>query len=834
MTLVIRAFESHADQNPQLPALRYHEQVISYGELNRRANQVAHYLLANGLQSTEPVCLFFEPHPDYIVALLAIHKAGGIMVPLDPQYPVARLAMVLDDIQPRLLLTHSHLLNRLPENPSLQVCLDKTLFEDQVQNPSVDINPEQTASIFYTSGTTGKPKGVMASQANLTSHIFGAQLAYQVNQQDILPAVARFTFSISLFELLLPLVSGGTLLLLDRDHILNAGKMLETLHSVTFFHIGPSLLKGLLAHIGRQQLPSDYFAQVRHASSGGDMIPPELLTKMRETFTHAEVFVIYGCSEVSCMGCTYPVIEPLPVIKTYVGKAFPHAKLHLLDENHNPVAPGQVGEIAFSGAGVTQGYWKRPELTEEKFIILGDDRVYLTGDIGRLSDDGKLEMLGRRDFQIQLRGMRIELAEIEFSLRRAPGVKDGLVSAHKLPNDEQQLIAYVVFDEGVATNLGGVRDYLQSQLPDYMIPNRYFPLAALPLNHNFKVDRFALPHPDSLILETADDPPVTDTEQALAKLWMELLQQKKINRHDNFFDLGGNSLLGLMAVNAIQETLNYQIDGMDLLRETLALLALMIDKAQGRSTAVASIPNQHFNAQAFYFGPNKSLYAYFQPAREAATNKTRAAVLICPPIGSDWIHTHFIVRKLMYKLASVGIASLRFDFFGTGDSQGEEKDADLNRWRSDLASAWNELGTQVPDTPLLLLGIGLGGGLALEFAQQQSISQPKVWASIVDGAEHLSQLRKAQKLLHLRYRPILPWLKSIRPASGEELLGFHYGSKLIADLETFTVSSQLSDPPLNLASPDWYRHQGREQLLADTGLSDTLLKAITEELPHGH
>ena len=833
MSFVIRAFENCAQQTPSAIALRYRDQRLSYGELNQKANRLAHYLLTRLAQpqglKAEPLCLFFEPNPDYIIALLAIHKAGGAIVPLDPSYPAARLAMVLDDIKPRLILSHERLMQRLPTVDAEIFCLDCLDWDAYpVTNPEIDIAPSQLASIFYTSGTTGKPKGVMASQANLASHIFGAQTAYSVNQNDLIPAVARFTFSISVFELLLPLVSGGCLLLLDREHILNPVSMLESLREITFFHIGPSLLKNLLGHINRLQLPLSTFRHVRHASSGGDMVPPELLTQLRETFTEAEIYVIYGCSEVSCMGATHRVVEPLPVTKTYVGKAFPHANLYVLDSQLQPVPHGQIGEIAFGGAGITLGYWQRPELTAEKYKSYGEDRIYLTGDIGRLDDDGKLEMLGRRDFQIQLRGMRIELAEVEFSLRRAPGVKDGLVVSYTPPEGEQLLLAYVVFGDRSSEDLGVVRDYLRSQLPDYMVPSRYIPLDALPLNHNMKVDRLNLPHPDSLIKSTRpENPPVGPTEEKLAKIWRDILRVASINRTDNFFDLGGSSLSGLQALIAIDADLNYRLEGMDLLRETLAVIARQIDSAQGRAS-IASVPlNQSFNGDAFYFGPESELYGYFQPPLGIA--QARGAVLICPPIGSDWTHIQFVVRKLQLKLADAGVASLRFDFYGSGDSIGEQSEASLNHWRRNLLDAWNQLEARAPSCTKLILGIGLGGGLAQEFAQRQGLAAPFLWAPVNDGADHLLQLRQAQRALRKRMRPILPLWPQWRRSSGEELLGFHYGPQLLNELEDFNVPAPL-DHLSHLSRPNWYRYQGLEQLLADTGISGELAAALVANL----
>jgi non-ribosomal peptide synthetase component F len=266
-----------------------------------------------------------------------------------------------------------------------------------------------------------------------------AQERFGFDCHDVMPAIARFTFSITMFELLSPLVAGGRLDILEREHILDFQRMVQTLQQSTVIHTSPSLLQKLLTYIQDNNLDLQSFRQLKHVSTGGDMVPTALLETMRRVFQKAEVYVIYGCSEVSCMGCSYPVVSDRP-IKSRVGKPFTNVSIRLYDSHLNLVPIGIPGEIYIGGAGVTQGYLQREALTQEKFVTIDGCRFYRTGDIGRFDTDGNLEMLGRADFQIKLRGIRIELGEIEATLRQAPGVREGVVMARELGTREQEHI----------------------------------------------------------------------------------------------------------------------------------------------------------------------------------------------------------------------------------------------------------------------------------------------------------------------------------------------------------------------------------------------------------
>ncbi|MDQ2076216.1 amino acid adenylation domain-containing protein [Marinimicrobium sp. ABcell2] len=861
MEAVFKVFERHAQEHPQTPALRYSDRQMSYAAVNREANRLASFLIANDIGRETAVAVFLEPGFEIVTTLLGILKAGGVYVPLDPTHPPARVEMILDDVRPKVIITRSKLASQLPAHEGTVLCLDddeEMLASFPAENPGVDVHPDDSAYIYYTSGTTGTPKGVLASHNNLCNYLYSARDRYGVTEHDVIPSVARYSFSISMFELMLPLISGARLVLLDRDHILDPHRMLATFREVTFFHIGPSLLRSLVNFIRTTVENVDQFGHVRHASSGGDMVPPELLEELRQVFRNAEVYVIYGCSEVSCMGCTHQVPESGAINKTFVGQPFPGVEVRVLDDQQRVLGPGQVGEVWFAGNGLVKGYLNKPELTQEKFRWLEGRRFYATGDIGRFDAQGDLEMLGRRDFQVQLRGMRVELAEIELMLRRAPNVQDGVVMAWELVPGDKTLVAYPVFAQGTEKDTAAVREYLARFLPDYMVPSRYVPLQALPLNHNMKVDRFALPQPAAHKIQRSTKPlsPETETEIALTSLWMELLRVEDVGREDNFFFLGGYSLLAMEFILRVESELAVTLDGMDVLRENLQVLAAICDRQRGlvppsRSNSQSAVREEPYS-EAFYFGPEAELYGLYYPSE---ANHAESAVLICPPIGSEWTRTHFVMRKVIRQLIARGVPVMRFDFFGMGDSLGEGSQASLELWKANIDSAVGELKRRAGVRQVVGIGVRLGASLMTQVAEAQpeSFSRLVLWDPIFSGIQHLEDLRRAQRRLTKAHRSMLPLFYRQKSVQGEELLAFVYSHLTIAqlrDLDLHKTISRLRPTAATIYSGneqradlaehisaevpivaneivcDWWDISALEDILPDVGMSESICSLV--------
>lgn len=827
-----QAFEAHAVATPAAVAARHRDRQLSYAELNRAANQLAHRLIESGIGRDDRVIVCVEPGFEIAIALLAIWKAGAVYVPLDPAYPAARIRAILDDTRPAGLLTVRALITRLALDAGACLALDDADAQLQsypLHDPGLPVDAEQTASVYYTSGTTGTPKGVMASQANLRAYIDLARERYAFRASDVMPAIARFSFSISMFELMSPLAAGGTLVILDREHVLDLARLARSLSEVTFFHAGPSLLKNLLAHIRQQHREFSAFGGVRHASSGGDMIAPEVLESLKGVFANAEVFVIYGCSEISCMGCTWPVPRDTPVTRTYVGMPFDNMVVKLFDATGKAVPVGVVGEIHFAGAGVVKGYLNRPELTAEKFIVIEGRRFYRTGDQGRLNEDGWLEILGRNDFQVNVRGMRIEIGEVEYNLRKAPGVRDAVVVAKPDASSEKVLVAYLVPEPRaraatrVAERHAAVRRHIAEQLPDYMVPAHYVELDALPLNHNMKVDRRALPEPVFAQARSAQDGALrtaeTATERALAAIWSDLLKVERIGLDDNFFELGGHSLSAREFIDRASRTLGARLSDMSVLRESIEVLAAMCDQQRGTGTAAeprrAKSTTPRDRIDRFHFGPGRSLYGVLHVPQGVWAGD---AVLICAPLGQEHVRTHFVLSRLGRQLASRGIPTLRFDYFGCSDSLGSSIEGTCDRWCDDIVSASQELQRRTAARRVIGVGVRLGGTLLHAATARLDLSRLILWDPIADGRNHHEQLVRMQANFLRATRDLRLFRQPRRIEGGQELLGSVYSDVAISQLRGLRMSAAAAPglPPLSwLASCEHDRQRALFESLAD-------------------
>lgn len=569
---IYRHFEQYAQEFPESIAITFREEQISYGELNYQANQLASYLISQNVKPQDCVGVFVDPGSEILVALLAIHKINGIYVPIDTEYPLGRIKNIVQQVAPTAIICKcdrfeeidDHFVNTV--NTINLSTLNLSSGDRQRRgfaNPEAwavpnqsnleyPCSPDSISHIFFTSGTTGTPKGVISSHGNLIHYIFTAQEKYRFSATDSFLSATRHTFSISLLILLLPLVCGGRVNIITLEQLLKPNLLVKAIERSSFFHLSPSLLKMLLDHIEQDHQGVERFNQIKHASCGGDMIPAKILNRLNKVFTQAEVYAIYGSSEISCMGCTYFVPKELEIEQTLVGKPFNHVQLRILDRHQKLVPAGVKGEIYFAGQGITQGYLHLPKLTEEKYILLDGKRFYGTGDLGCLNPQGDLQMLGREDNQVQIRGMRIELGEIESCLNLHPAISNCAVVAKEDRLEEKQLIAYLIPHHEPPTS-EELQNFLQKTLPQYMIPSFAF-VAEFPLTPNGKVDRRALSTLPVPIDNEIAIAPRTVTEQQLITIWQEVLGLESIGIHSNFFDLGGYSLLAVSLSTKIEQT----------------------------------------------------------------------------------------------------------------------------------------------------------------------------------------------------------------------------------------------------------------------------------------
>ena len=531
-------FEEQAARTPAAVAVVDEERSLTYAELEQRANQLAQRLRKEGVGPESLVAVCLERTTELLVALLGILKAGGAYVPLDPSYPQSRLQFMLEDSAAAVVLTEQKLAGRLPQNTSKQICVD-TEREQIAAESSARVEPqtdaESVAYVIYTSGSTGRPKGVAIEQRSAVTLLQWAQTVYAGAELAGVLASTSICFDLSVFELFLPLSVGGAVVIAENALQLASGQWPVAL---TLINTVPSAIAELLR---LQGIPES----VRVVNLAGEPLSQALVQQLYEQETIERVYDLYGPSE----DTTYTTwalraATELPTI----GRPIANTQIYLLDGELQPVPIGVAGELYIGGAGLARGYLKRPELTAEKFISnpygAAGTRLYRTGDLARYQEDGKLQYLGRSDQQVKVRGYRIELGEIETALREQRTIRDVTVIAK-----DGKLVAYVVRSAEAQANgakLTSVwRESLLSRLPAYMVPAFFVELEKLPLTPSGKINRRALPSPEESATLIASDrvTPRDELEEQLVKLWIKILQAKTIGVTDNFFEVGGDSLL---------------------------------------------------------------------------------------------------------------------------------------------------------------------------------------------------------------------------------------------------------------------------------------------------
>jgi amino acid adenylation domain-containing protein/non-ribosomal peptide synthase protein (TIGR01720 family) len=562
---------------------------VTYAELDRHANQLAHYLQALGIGPDVCVGLCMPRTPELVIGLLGILKAGGTYVPLDPAYPQERLAFMLADAQARVLITtdqakqpSSQAANELSGLLVAQTVIDLRADWPQIAQaphhaPASGVTAEHLAYIIYTSGSTGTPKGVMVEHGQLVNTLCASQAIYHFTTLDRVPHLLSFAFDISLFQLFSPLLVGGAALLVSAPQLLEKAQVVQLLGQSTFLHATPSLLRYIVdcAQVGAT---SHSYLQLRQVAVGGDAVPPALLADFQTTFTAARVNVGYGPTEGTIMCMNYAVPQGAIPQQRLIGRPMRNMFVRLYDRDRKLVPIGVPGELYIGGVCVTRGYLHNDELTRDKFVQIDEQRWYRTGDRARYRADGNIEFLGRIDQQVKLRGYRIEPGEIAAVLGRHPAVRESVVVLREDAAGEKRLVAYIVMtnDERRTTNdqendssivrrpssvVSELRAFLAERLPAYMLPAAFVQLDALPLTPNGKLDRQALPLPmiDRRELDAAYVAPRTETEAVLAAIWAEALGLERVGVNDHFFDLGGHSLLVFQVISQVRRAMHLRV-----------------------------------------------------------------------------------------------------------------------------------------------------------------------------------------------------------------------------------------------------------------------------------
>ncbi len=621
--LVAAAVAAQAARTPDAIALVHGDAHLSYQVVSARAFQLAQLLVQHGVAPDSIVALALDRSLDLAIALLAVLAAGAAVLPLDPAQPALRLAALLADAQPTLLLTHSALLPSLPSLPTPSLCLDQlaaAIARQPALPPTTTLHPANLAYLLYTSGSTGTPKAVLVEQRQLAQLLQSTRPLLACQPGDTLPWLAAPTFDIALLELFGPLISGATLRVVTAAEVLDLAALHHTLAQVTLLHAVPSLLRLLLAP--SDQPPIAYPA-VRLLLTGGDRVPPDLLAALPQLFPNAVRRVLYGPTEATILTSQALVPAHAPQHDS-IGRPLAHLHVHLLDRHGRLVPPGVAGELHIGGAGLSRGYLGRPDLTAARFVPnpwgsgiryqvsgvtdrapdtrypIPDTRLYKTGDRARYTMDGQLRFLGRLDGQVKLRGIRIELGEVMAALRQHPAVRDQVIVTATDAAGETRLVAYVVptEDEGRTTKdesapsssvvrpssfASELRAFLAERLPSYMLPSAFVLLDALPLTPHGKLDRAALPaaNLDRATLANGFAQPRTPTEELVAGIWAQVLGLNRVGANDNFFALGGHSLLATQVIARVQAAFQVALPLRSVFETpTLAALAEQIVRAQ--------------------------------------------------------------------------------------------------------------------------------------------------------------------------------------------------------------------------------------------------------------
>ncbi|HEX8390772.1 MAG TPA: amino acid adenylation domain-containing protein, partial [Longimicrobium sp.] len=574
-------FARQAARTPGAVALVHGAEQVTYAELDARANRLAHRLAALGVGPEVCVGLHLPRTPEMVVAMLAVLKAGGAYVPLDARLPADRIAHVLRDCAARVLLSRAVDAARV-ELPAgcRALCLDAGAAVARMPDgaPRVQIHPGNLSHVIYTSGSTGRPKGVMIRHGGVASFLSAMQALLPLAPGERVLGATSLSFDVSVAEVHLSLASGATLVLVE-----NALSLAEGDHGpLAQASMGPSAAAELLR---ARALPGG----VRRLYLGAEPVPAELVRALYAAGV-PEVHNFYGPTE-DTTSSTHAALAA-GVERVTVGRPLPGRRARVLDSALRPVAVGVYGEVYLAGAGEARGYLGQPGMTAERFVpdpfSACGGRMYRTGDRARWTAEGLLEYQGRTDFQVKVRGFRVEPGEVEAALRERPEVREAAVAARAGAGGGAVLAAYVVAEPGRAVNPAALREHLQMRLPAYMVPSAIVALDALPLNANGKVDRKALPAPE---LQARDDDytaPRTPVEEALAGIWAELLGRDRVGIHDGFFALGGHSLLAMRLVWRIRETLDGEVDLVTLFETpTIAGLAPRLSSRAGRPAPVA-------------------------------------------------------------------------------------------------------------------------------------------------------------------------------------------------------------------------------------------------------
>jgi amino acid adenylation domain-containing protein len=691
---VHQVFEQQVKETPDAIAVEFNKQQLTYAQLNEKANKLAGFLLKNGAGEDKIVAVFLERSLDLPVTLLAVSKTGSTYLPIDPIFPKARLETILEDAGPVMLVTQSSLVHILPQTTAKLVFIDdpSLLVTEHGDNPGLG-NPTKPLYILYTSGSTGKPKGVPVKQHSVVNLLRSFSRMLQFGKDDILFSITTISFDIAELEMYGPLITGAKLVIGSPETALNTELLMKALDkcNATLFQATPATFKMLVRSSwkGKKDL---------RIISGGEALSKELVSELLPRCK--EVWNGYGPTETTIYSVAKKISPDELEGDGYVpiGKPIDNTKLYVLNKKMVPVPVGLTGELYIGGDGLSPGYFNLPEKTAQQFIpdpfsSEPGRLLYKTGDLVRYQPDGNMVYLNRADSQVKIRGFRIELGEIESVLSRFEGVAENVVIVRQDSTGEKMLAAYYVLKDGAAPDIQEMRRYLKELLPDYMIPGAFVRIEKFPLTSTNKVDRKALPDPDlTTDMQSMEyEAPVTPTEKKLAVIWGSILKHSKVGIHDNFFEIGGHSMIAVSLILKIEKELGVRLPLATLFEHsTIHLLGEIIDK---KSKPVS--------------------WRSLVPIRPEGSRKP---IFLVHGVGLNVLLYSALVNHLDPDLPVYGLQAKGLD--------GKEKP--LETIEEIAAHYISEIMTVDPDGPYAVAGFSSGGRIAFEMAQQLSAMGKKV------------------------------------------------------------------------------------------------------------
>lgn len=607
---IVDLFEEQVESTPNAIAIEFENEALTYEELNKKANLLAHYLRLQGIQEESLAGICLDRSLEMIIGLLGILKAGGAYVPIDPTYPVDRIKYILNDIQSPVLLTTKEHVNALSEIHNNLVVIDAAKLSGNVtENPKTQLAPTNLMYVIYTSGSTGKPKGVMNQHDGVVNRLLWANDCYQLTTEDIILQKTTYCFDVSVWELFLPLITGVKLILAKPEgHKDNRylKELIET-KNITTTHFVPSMLAMFLADIQKGDCPS-----LKQVSCSGEALKVHHVKQFRECFSNTRLINLYGPTEAAIDVTVWDApMENTVLEKVSIGTPIANTGIYILDTFLQKQPLGVVGELCISGIQVARGYLNREELTQEKFIqnpYKPQERLYRTGDLARWNADGTIDFLGRKDTQVKIRGLRIELGEVEQVLLGADEHISQVVAFVQEVNQQKVIVAYMVSEKEVDKQK--VRITMAQKLPDYMMPSYFVQIPSIPLTPNGKIDKKSLPVVGSQdVIQNTFVAPKTAIEKVLVGLCEEILKIEKVGTQDSFFELGGNSLNAIQLASKLR-LLGYHLDIVQVLKTpklaSLATYVTRLETSVELNTIIKAedytVPTQLSENQKQYFG----------------------------------------------------------------------------------------------------------------------------------------------------------------------------------------------------------------------------------------